>query len=174
MASPPTAIVPLPVVIPERRIPLAAERVPTPVISDSHVAPTIIGSVRCAVDCDVPIDRYVIAIAKFIPVVKTINVGVPSAVHRDVPFAIRVEISGPVHRDIPSRVTAKFLLRSTEAFRSRAVAAVVDADRAAGVFAATSRRACYLCEFRSRIRSFLARFRSRTARSPVSRLARGI
>ena len=55
VASPPTAIVPLPVVIAESRIPLAAERVTTPVISNSDVASTIIGGVACAVDRDVSI-----------------------------------------------------------------------------------------------------------------------
>jgi hypothetical protein len=95
--------VPLPVVIAEGRIPLTAERVTTPVISDSYVASTIIGGVPCPVDRDVsiPIDRYVIGTAKLIRVAKTINVGVPCAVHRDVSFTICVEISCPVNRDIP-------------------------------------------------------------------------
>jgi hypothetical protein len=103
MASPPTTIVPLPVVIAEGRIPLAMERLTTPVISDSRFASTIIGGVPCPVDREVsiPVDRYVIATAKLIRVAKTINVGVPCAVHRDVSFTIRVEISCPVHRDIP-------------------------------------------------------------------------
>src|SRR5206468_4276595 len=55
VASPPTTIVPLPVVIAEGRIPLAAERVTTPVISDSHIASTIIGGITCPVHRDVPI-----------------------------------------------------------------------------------------------------------------------
>src|SRR5213075_3457506 len=55
VTSPPTAIVPLPVVIAEGRIPLAAERVTTPVISDSHIASTIIGGVTCPVDREVSI-----------------------------------------------------------------------------------------------------------------------
>jgi len=103
VASPLTAIVPLPVVIAEGRIPLAAERITTPVIGDSYVAPTIIGGVRCPIDryVSIPTDRCVIATAKFIRVSKTINVGIPRAVHRDVSFTIRVEISGPIHRDIP-------------------------------------------------------------------------
>src|SRR4029077_9292936 len=71
VASPPTAIVPLPVVIAEGRIPLAVERVTTPVISDAHIASTIIGGVTCPVDREVsiPIDRHVIATAKLIRVV---------------------------------------------------------------------------------------------------------
>src|SRR5262249_11970421 len=82
MASPPTTIVPLPIVIAECRIPLAAERVTTPVISDSHVAATIKRGVLCPVDREVliPIDRYIIATAKFIRITKTINVGVPCPV----------------------------------------------------------------------------------------------
>src|SRR5262249_43151238 len=89
VVSPPTTIVPLPVVIAERRIPLTAERVATPVISDSHIATTIKRSVLCPVEVTVSIDRYVIAIAKLIGVTKTINVriridrGIPVAVHRD-------------------------------------------------------------------------------------------
>ena len=55
VASPPTTIVPLPVVIAEGRIPLTTERVTTPVISDSHIASTIIRGVRCPVDRDVSI-----------------------------------------------------------------------------------------------------------------------
>jgi hypothetical protein len=68
VASPPTTIVPLPVVIAERRIPLAAERVTTPVISNSRVASTIKRGVLRAIKVLVPIDRYVIAIAKLIGV----------------------------------------------------------------------------------------------------------
>src|SRR5436305_12432506 len=67
-----------------------------------------------------------------------------------------------------SRFAAKFLSRLTEKFRSRAVAVVADARVAR--FTATSRcaRNCwFLCAFRSRILSFRARFRSRTARKPV-------
>src|SRR5262245_28496237 len=75
VASPPTAIVPLPVVIAERPILLAAECVTTPVVSDSHIAFSIKGGVRCPVDRDVsiPIDRYVIATAKLIGVSKTVS-----------------------------------------------------------------------------------------------------
>src|SRR5262249_35618412 len=78
VASPPTAIVPVPVVIVEGRIAVAAERVATPVISDSYVATAIKGGVLCPVDREVTlaIDRYVIATAKLIRVAKTINVGV--------------------------------------------------------------------------------------------------
>jgi hypothetical protein len=103
VASPPTTIVPLPVVIAEGRIPLASERVTTPVISDSHIASTIIGGVLCAVDREVTlaIDSYVITTAKLIRVVITIDVRVPCAIHRDVPFTICVEISGSVDRDVP-------------------------------------------------------------------------
>jgi hypothetical protein len=74
VASPPTTIVPLPVVIAEGRIPLAAERVTMPVIGDCHVASTIKRSVLCPINRNVSIDGYVIAIAKLIGVTKTINV----------------------------------------------------------------------------------------------------
>jgi hypothetical protein len=103
VASPPTAIVPLPVVIAESRIPLAAERVTAPVISNSHVATPIERGVLCSIEVTLAINRYVIAIAKLIGVSETINVDVPSLVGCDVPFTftIRVEISIPVHRDVP-------------------------------------------------------------------------
>src|SRR5436190_12719141 len=86
MASPPTTIVPLPVVITECRIPLTSERVTTPVISDSSVASSIVGAVRGPVDREVtiPINWYGIAAAKFIRVAVTTNVGVPAPVNRDV------------------------------------------------------------------------------------------
>ncbi|PYL61357.1 MAG: hypothetical protein DMF31_02465 [Verrucomicrobia bacterium] len=101
MASPPTAIVPLPVVIAEGRIPLAAERVSVPAISDSHIASTIKGGVFCAVEVTLTIERYVVARTKLVGVSETINVGVPCPVHCDVSFTICVEIFRPVHRDIP-------------------------------------------------------------------------
>ena len=90
VASPPTTIVPLPVVIAEGRIPLSAECVATPVISDSAFASTIIGGVPCPVDREgsIPIERYVIATAKLIRVAKMINVGVPCAVDREVSLTI--------------------------------------------------------------------------------------
>src|SRR5678815_1631322 len=102
VASPPTAIVPLPVVIAEGRIPLAAERVATPVISDSHIDSTIIGGVTCSVDREVsiPIDRYVIATAKLIRIAKAINVRGPCPVHRDVPFTIHGNVSVAINRQI--------------------------------------------------------------------------
>src|SRR5438309_696480 len=101
MASPPTTIVPLPVIIAEGRIPLAAERVTAPAIGDSHIASTIKGGVLCAVEVTLAIERYVVARTKLVGVSKTINVGVPCPVHRDVSFTICVETFRPVHRDIP-------------------------------------------------------------------------
>src|SRR5262249_34110048 len=78
VTSPPTAIVPVPIIIAERRIPVAAERVATPVISDSYVASAIKGGVLCPVDREVTlaIDRYVIATAKLVRIAKTINIRV--------------------------------------------------------------------------------------------------
>ena len=81
---------PLPVVIAEGRIPLAAERLTTPVIRDSHLASTIIGGVTCPVDREVsiPIDRHVIAIAKLIRVAGAINLGNPCSVVREISLTI--------------------------------------------------------------------------------------
>jgi hypothetical protein len=113
VASPPTAIVPLPVVITECPIPLTAEGVATPVISDPYIASTIKRGVLGPVDPDVsiPIDRDVIAVAKTInvrvlcPVHRgvsfTIRVTVPCPVRCDIPLTIRVTVPCPVHRDIP-------------------------------------------------------------------------
>src|SRR5437016_2510398 len=92
VASPPTTIVPLPVVIAEGRIPLAAERVATPVISDADIASTIKGGVLCAVEREVTlaIDRYVIATAKLIRIAAAINLGlgIPCLVDREVSLTI--------------------------------------------------------------------------------------
>ena len=114
VASPPTPIVPLPVVIAEGRIPLAAERVATPVISNSHIAATIKRGVLCAVDRNVsiPIDRYIIAIANLIRVASTINLGVPCPVHRDVSFTVRVGISRPIDREVSLTIN-RYVVPST-------------------------------------------------------------
>ena len=70
-----------------------------------------------------------------------------------------------------SRFTATFLLRLTEEFRSRAVADVVDAGRAVGVFTATSRRArnsCFLWgSAHASVRSWRGFVRELSLRSPV-------
>jgi hypothetical protein len=102
VASPPIAIVPLPLIVAEGRIPLAAERIATPVISNSRVATTIIGGILRPVDREVsiPIHRYVIATAKLIRVSKTINVRVPCLVHRDIPFTICRSVSVAINRQI--------------------------------------------------------------------------
>jgi hypothetical protein len=121
--------VPLPVVIAEGRIPLAAERVTTPVISDAHIASTIIGGVLCAVDREVsiPINRYVIATAKLIRVAITINVSVPCAVDREVSLttnryavpstrlvriAITINIVCPSDRQIPVAINRNVTWRA--------------------------------------------------------------
>jgi len=96
---------------------MTTERITTLVISDSHVASTIIGGVPCSVhgEVSVSVDRYVVAIAQLIGVAKTINIRVPRAVHFDVSFTINVDIPGPVNRDIPIAIhrnitsRAKFL-----------------------------------------------------------------
>src|SRR6266550_2736730 len=94
VASPPTTIVPLPVVIAEGRIPLAAERVTTPVISDSHIASTIIGGVTCPVSREVSltINRYAVPSTRLVRIALTINI-VSRPINRDVPIAIRRKIS---------------------------------------------------------------------------------
>jgi hypothetical protein len=114
VASPPTAIVPLPVVVAEGRIALAAERITTPVISDSRVASTIIGGVPCPVDREVsvPVDRNIVASAKLIRVANTINVRVLCAIHRGVSFTIRLEISGLINRDAAIAIHRKISLAS--------------------------------------------------------------
>jgi hypothetical protein len=110
MASPPTAIVPLPVVIAERRILVASESGTVEIIVNPCSASAIIGEVRCAVDRDVsiPIDRHVVATTKLIRVANAIHLDVPGPVHRYVSFAINVEISRPINRSIVSR--AKLLI----------------------------------------------------------------
>src|SRR5262249_18459908 len=102
VASPPPTIVPLPVVIAAHPIPLAAERVTVPVISDAGIASTIKGSVLCPVgrEVSIPVHRYVVARTKLVGVSKTINVGVPHPIHRDVSVTIHVQISCPVDSDV--------------------------------------------------------------------------
>ena len=89
---------PLPVVITEGGIPRAAKRVAAPVVSDSHVASTIIGGVLCPIDREVSIPingevsvtihRYVIARTKLVRVAITIDVSVSVPIHREISFAI--------------------------------------------------------------------------------------
>jgi hypothetical protein len=102
---------PLPVVIVEHRISLAAERVAAPVICDSRVVTTIKGGVLCPIhrDVSIGIDRDVIAIAKLIRVALTVNISVPCRVHRDVSLAINccvvasanLSVPCPISRDTP-------------------------------------------------------------------------
>jgi hypothetical protein len=80
---------PLPVVIAEGGIPLTTERVTAPVISNSYITSTIKRSVLRAIEVSVPIDRYVITIAKLVGVAKTINVLIPRPVRCDVSLPIR-------------------------------------------------------------------------------------
>ena len=88
VACPPTTIVPLPVVVAEHRILLAAERVAVPIVSDPGIWSTIIsGGIRCLIDADisVSINRYVITPIR---TATTINIGVSVAVRRYVSVAI--------------------------------------------------------------------------------------
>jgi hypothetical protein len=112
---------PLPVVVAEGRIALAAERITTPVISDSHVASTIIGGVPCPVDREVSVsvDRNIVTNAKVIRVADTINVRVLCAVHRGVSFTIRLEISGLINRDVSIAIHRKISLPSFSCRRWR-------------------------------------------------------
>src|SRR6266404_3768988 len=107
VAPPPTTIVPLPVVIAEGRIPLAAECVTTPVISDSHIASAIIGGVTCPVDREVsiPIDRHVIATAKLIRVAGAINLGIPCSVDRNVTSRTKLLRVPLTHPFVPREVS---------------------------------------------------------------------
>jgi hypothetical protein len=101
VASPPIPIVPLPVIIAERRIPLTAERITMPIVGDSHIPSAVICRVPRAVDRDisVPIHRQIVASTELIRVATTINLGVVSAVHCGVSFTSCLEIS--LNRDIP-------------------------------------------------------------------------
>ena len=88
MASPPTTIVPLSVVIAENRIPLTAERRTVEVVINSRVASAIIGEVAPLFDPEVsvPIERYIVARTKLIRV--SIHVGVPRPIDRDISITI--------------------------------------------------------------------------------------
>src|SRR5260370_29749307 len=75
MASPPTTIVPLSVVIAEDRRPLIAERGTVEVVIDSHIASAIKREVAPLVDPEVsvPIKRYIVARTKLLLAPITIN-----------------------------------------------------------------------------------------------------
>src|SRR5437899_12833298 len=90
MASPPIAIMPLPVVIAEGCILSTAERVTAEDIVNRNIASTIIGEVSCAVDREVsiPIDGYAVARAKLIGIASTISVEVSRPVDRQVSIPI--------------------------------------------------------------------------------------
>jgi hypothetical protein len=95
MASPPTTIVPLPVVIAEGRILPTAERFTAEVIIDPRVASAVIGEVPCPVEVSVPIDLNVpcavrgeVSLAINRCVVSCANLGVPRPISRDISIAI--------------------------------------------------------------------------------------
>ena len=90
MASPPTTIVPLSVVIAEDRIPLTAKRRTVEVVINSRVASTVIGEVAPLVDPEVsvPIKRYIVATTKLVGASITVNIDIPCSIHRYVSFAI--------------------------------------------------------------------------------------
>jgi hypothetical protein len=92
MASPPTTIVPLPVVIAERRILLAAESSAVEVIVNPCSASVVIGEVSCAVGrgVSIRIDRHVVATTKLVGVSVTIHVCRP--IRRDVSLTINGNI----------------------------------------------------------------------------------
>jgi hypothetical protein len=92
VTSPPTTIVPLPVVIPKGRILVTPERLTAEVIINSPVASTIIGKVPCAVEVSVAINGHVIACTKLVSVSITINLNVFRAVRREVSLAIHLGI----------------------------------------------------------------------------------
>lgn len=107
MASPPTAIVPLPVVIAERRIPLTAERSTVDVVIDSRIASTVIGEVAFLVgsEVSVPINRQVIASTKLVGVSFTINFDIPCSIHRYVSFAIDSSVVSRAKLLVPRNVS---------------------------------------------------------------------
>ena len=90
MASPPTTVVPLSVVIAEDRIPLTAKRRTVEVVINSRVASTVIGEVAPLVDPEVsvPIKRYIVATTKLVGASITVNIDIPCSIHRYVSFAI--------------------------------------------------------------------------------------
>jgi hypothetical protein len=94
MASPPTTIVPLSVVIAKGRILSTAERGTVEVIINRHIASTIIGEVSCPVarEVSIAIHRYIAA--------RTINLRVSRPIDRDISLAINGSVSCPVRRDI--------------------------------------------------------------------------
>jgi hypothetical protein len=107
MASPPTTIVPLSVVIAEDRIPLTAERRTVEVVINSRVASTVIGEVAPLVDPEVsvPITRYIVARTKLLRVSITINLNVFHAVRREVSLAINRNIISRANGLIPREIS---------------------------------------------------------------------
>jgi hypothetical protein len=95
MASPPTTIVPLPVVIAKHCIFLAAERFTAEVIIDPCVASAVIGEVPCAVEVSDAINLNVpcavrgeVSLAINRCVVACANLGVPRPISRDISITI--------------------------------------------------------------------------------------
>ena len=107
MASPPTTIVPLCVVIAEDRIPLTAERRTVEVVINSRVASTVIGEVAPSVDPEVsvPIKRYIVARTKLLRVSITINLNVFHVVRREVSLAINRNIISRANGLIPREIS---------------------------------------------------------------------
>jgi hypothetical protein len=108
MASPPTTIVPLPVVIAEGRILLTAERGTAEVVINSHIASAIIGEVPCPVE--VPIHDYVVTRTKLIGISITINIEVSVPIDCEVSVAVNhyvvastkfVGVAIAIHLNVP-------------------------------------------------------------------------
>jgi len=133
MASPPTTVVPLSVVIAERRVLSTAEGFTAEIIINSRIASMIISVVPCPVDREVSvlIHGYVVVRMKLVGVpimIKlcvSIHCEVSLAIHRYVvvstkliaiPRTIHVEVSRPIHRDVSIAIhrsitsRAKFLV----------------------------------------------------------------
>jgi hypothetical protein len=121
MVSPPTTIVPLPVVIAEGRILSTAERFTAEVIIDPRVASTVIGEVLCPVEVSVAINLNVpcavrgevsLAINRCV-IARTVNLRVFRPIDREVSLAIDGNVSCPIHRHISLVVGSNITSRAS-------------------------------------------------------------
>jgi hypothetical protein len=122
MASPPTTIVPLPVVIAKHCIFLAAERFTAEVVINPCVASAVIGEVPRPVarEVSVAIYREVVARTKLLRVSGAINLNVPCAVRREVSLAINrcvvacanLGVPHPISRDISITIDSNIMSRA--------------------------------------------------------------
>src|SRR6266404_4707365 len=105
VASPPTTIVPLSVVIAEDRILLTAERRTVEVVINSRVAIHVGVPRPIDRDISITIERYIVARTKLLRVSITINLNVFHAVRREVSLAINRHIISPAKGLIPREIS---------------------------------------------------------------------